>query len=145
MVLWDILLIVIFALILSSILTWGFGWRHPATEDAAFGSLLFVFLLIVFATWAAGLWFPTWRAGFYGASWLGLLVFSIFVALLVMALAAPADSRRTLGNHPITDRPITDRPLTDDGNDAATTAFGAFFWVLMIGLLLAIVIGYAVR
>lgn len=42
----DLIFVLIFALLLSSILSWGFGWRHPARRDTVGTSFVFLFLIL---------------------------------------------------------------------------------------------------
>jgi len=56
----NLLFVFLFALLLGSILSWGFGWRHPARSDAVGASFLFLFLILLLAMWAGGVWFVPW-------------------------------------------------------------------------------------
>ena len=129
----DFLFVFIFALILSGLLSWGFGWRHPARGDALGASFLFLFLILLFAMWGAGAWYrPLGPAA--GPDWLGLLLIGLFVSLLVLAVAAP--TRR-----PRTQTEAAGR-MRRDVLFAAT--FGVFFWILIVGLLVSALISYSV-
>jgi len=128
----DFLVVMIFALILSSLIGWGLGWRHPASSEATGTSVLFLFLILMFAMWAAGAWLPPWGPVVFGASWLTLLVVGLFVGLLLLAAATPARP------------PRTSRQATAEASEAAAVGavFGLFFWLLLIGLLIAIIARY---
>ena len=134
MILVVLVFVFLFALILSSILAWGFGWRHPARSDAVGTSVLFLFLILMFAMWAGGAWLPPWGPLWYGIPWLNLLFVGLLVSLLVLAIATPVR------------RPRTSREAVEQAEEAAVvgTAFGLFFWVLMVGLLIAVVVRYLV-
>jgi hypothetical protein len=125
----------VFALILSSLLTWGLGWRHPGGSDAVGASLMFLFLVLLFAMLAGGIWIRPWGPVVWGSPWLALLLIGLFVSLLVLAIAAPG---------PRPPRTPTEAAVQRQGATAAATAFGVFFWVLVLGLLIAVVGGYLV-
>lgn len=121
----DLLFILLFALLLSSILAWGFGWRHPAAGDAVGTSAIFLFFILLFMMWSIGSWMQPFGAVAYGTRWLGLLLVGIFVSLLMLAVAAPVRRARTPRQ-----------------SAAATSAFGAFFWILVLALLIAGALSY---
>ncbi len=122
----DFLFIVIFAFILSSILTWGFGWRHPARRDASGAAVLFAFLVLFLAMWAGGAWLAPVGPVFYGSSWLGFMMIGIFVVLLILAVAAPER------------RPPTSVEAEREAEETAAVAvvFGVFFWILIMALMI---------
>lgn len=130
----DLLFVLIFALLLSAILSWGFGWRYPGGSEAVGISFLFLFLILLFAIWAGGAWFRPWGPAVYGTPWLGLLVIGIFVSLLILAVAAPVRRPRTLSEAKAEAREEAEM----------ATAFGLFFWILIISFLIAAVISYFV-
>lgn len=129
----ELLFVFVLALILSGVLAWGIGWRHPASAGAAGTSALFLFLILMFAMWAGGAWLPPWGPIWQGTPWLSLLLIGFLVSLLVLAVATPA--RRP---------PRTRREATEQAEEAAVlgTAFGLFFWLLLLVLLIAVVIRY---
>ena len=131
----DLLFIIVFAGILSSILTWGVGWRHPARSDAVVTSVLFLFVLLLFAMWAGGAWLPPRGPVFRGTPWLSLLLIGLFVSLIVLAVATPV--RRP---------PRTPVEAAEEAREEAVTAaaFGIFFWILILGLLIAAIVSYLV-
>jgi len=130
----DILLIIVFALVLSIIVAYGLGWRHPARRDAVGISALFLFLVLLFAMWAGGVWLPVSVTYFYGRPWLGFLLIGSLVCLLVLAVAEPIS------------RVPTSRQAAAEAREAAAAgrAFGVFFWVLLLGLLALAVMGHLV-
>lgn len=127
----DLIFVVLFALILSSILSWSFGWRHPARREAVGASFIFLFMILVLTMWAGSAWLVPWGPVVYGTPWLALLLIGIFVSLLILAIAVPGSSRQTV-------------PGAEEAKEesAAATAFGVFFWIVIFGLLLAVILGY---
>jgi hypothetical protein len=124
----EMLFVVVFALLLSALLSWGLGWRHPGAEAAAGTSLLFLFLVLVFAMWAGASWLPPWGPVLYGASWLNVLMVGLLVCLIVLAVAAPV-------HRP----PRSPREAAAEAEQQAevSTVFGLFFWLLLAGLVVA--------
>ena len=130
---WSYLLIVLaFALLFSLLLGAGLGWRHPARRDDAGGSLAFAFLILLLSIWAFGAWITPWGPVFYGVPWLSLLLVGLFVTLLILAISAPSRRPR---------RPAT-AVTPEREEEAAAAVFGTFFWLLLLGLLIAIVVKY---
>lgn len=123
----DLLFVMVFALLLTLIFVavlrysgpWGFWWA---------------FLLLIFlGIWAGGLWFTP---GFIQPVWLGLsgvpaLVTGLFVALL-LAAATPARPPRTR-KEVITQQEVEEMTFT---------AMNIFFWMLVVGLIVTIILAY---
>lgn len=124
----DLLFALVIALLLGAVVAGGFRWRHPGTE-AAWTSGLFIFFLIFFAAWAGGVWLtPAAATVAWGSYWVPFFIVGLFVVLLVAAIpgrrraATPAEGAAAAG----------------------AAVFGLFFWLLLIGLILAIIAGYYV-
>lgn len=128
MILADLFLVIIFAAILSAILGWGFGWRHPTQGEAIAQSFLFLFIILLFTTWAGVVWLPPWGPVFLGTPWLNILLLGVLVSLLILGISAPP------GPH---SRREEDRDLA-----AVGATFGLFFWILIMSLLVAIIVSY---
>lgn len=122
----DLMILIGMALILSSALTWGFGWRHPARRDDTGLSLVFLFILLFFVMWAGQSWTAPWLPTAYQVSWVSFLIIGLFISLLVLTLAEPSPPRRP----PIESQEETGKP----GKPASV--FGFFFWVMIIALLI---------
>lgn len=136
MVIADLIFIMIIAIVLSALLIWAFGWRHPREKDTATGgSLLFLFLILMLTMWAGSAWLPPWGPVFYGSSWLSLLLIGIVIALIILAVSERPRRASTLE----VVEEDTKEPPPQPG-----TVFGLFFWSLFIVLLLAVVLSYLV-
>lgn len=128
----DIVLTMVLALGISGLMAWGVGWRHPAHRDTVGPSLLFLFVILVLAIWVFGAWItpvgPLWQ----GTGWIGLLLAGLFVALLIMAASPPSPEQQQK----------KESATEEEGEEASAvaTAFGVFFWILAIGLLMLAVI-----
>jgi hypothetical protein len=125
----DVLFALVFALLLTGIFTATFRRRGP--WDIWWGFLLVIFLGI----WAAGLWItpvpfgPTWLT----LSWLPALIVGVFLALL-LAAATPPQPPRT---------PRTRRAAPGEEVEETTLiALDVFFWVLVVGMVLSIILAY---
>jgi hypothetical protein len=124
----DLLLALAVALLLTAIFAGGFRNRGP--WDA-----WWVFLLVVFlATWAGGLWFAPFGPTVFEVAWLPFLFVGLIVALLLAAVVPPARPPRTYGEAIAEAR----------AEEATVAAFSAFFWILLIGLAVAVVLAYLV-
>ncbi|HKL20398.1 MAG TPA: hypothetical protein VJ904_01255, partial [Tichowtungia sp.] len=78
----DFIMLIGLAVILSSALTWGFGWRHPARREETGISIAFLFLILFFAMWAGQSWTTPWLPAAWQASWLNFLIVGLFISLL---------------------------------------------------------------
>lgn len=134
MILIDLTFVLLFALILSSFLGWGLGWRHPARGDALGHSLGFLFVILMLSMWAGSSWLPPWGPVWHGTPWLNLLLIGSLVSALLLATVTPAR------------RPRSVREATEQEEKALIvgSAFGLFFWLLIIGLIVVIVAHYMI-
>lgn len=121
----------LFALAIGLLLTALFGTLFRTHGP---GAAWWTFLLIVFlAAWVGGLWIRPFGPPLFGVVWLPFLLMGLFFALL-LAAAIPARPPRTPGE-------AISQART---KEATATVLGVFFWVLLIGLVVAIVVGYLV-
>lgn len=93
-------------------------------------AFLIFFLLLFFAVWAGGIWLTP--VG-YGYPWLIFLLVGLFIALLIAAVLPPAvpPAHRTGGE-----------PQPSPVEIATFVTINAFFWLFLVGLLIAIIVGY---
>jgi hypothetical protein len=126
----DLFILVLFALVLSNLMTWGFRWRHPARSDAVGSSILFLFLVLTFAMWAGMVWLPPSETG--RTPWLSLILIGVVLSLLFLATAVPGRTPHTAAESLRQERDAA----------AAGTAFGLFFWLLLVVLTGATAAGY---
>jgi hypothetical protein len=120
----------LFALAIGLLLTVLFGLVFRTRGP---GAVWWTFLLIVFlAAWAGGLWVRPFGPPLFGVTWLPFLLMGLFFAIL-LAAAIPARPPRTYGEAIAQTR----------AEEATVTVIGVFFWILLFGLLLAVVLGYA--
>jgi hypothetical protein len=106
-------------------LIFGFGFRRAA----AWPGFFFLFLIIFLFSWAVGVWLVPFGPVIGEAYWLPFLVGAVFIAVIMAALAPP--ERRPRAAEP-------------ERAQAAETeaAFGIFFWLLVVLLLIAIAVYY---
>ena len=130
----EILLVLIFALVLTALLGWGLRWRHPARTEAVWGSVVFLFVVLLLSMWAAAVWLPEHGPVLYGASWLGILAVGLLVSLIILAVSAPSWRWRR--------KPRT--PVEEQRAAETEAVFGCFFWALLVffvaGILLSLII-----
>jgi hypothetical protein len=90
-----------------------------------------VFLLIVvLGAWVGGLWLAPMGPVWYGVTWLPFLFAGLFFALLLVAATPPAPRRRT------------EMTYAEAETSTGVAAFSIFFWILILGLLVAIILAY---
>jgi hypothetical protein len=124
MFLTDLLLVLVITLVLTAIFAVGIR-RHRA------GPVLFSFFVILFlATWAVGAWIRP--APLAGLPWLSFLLVGCLLALLLTVLVPLARYAKGEGT------------AETEEKDVAIVAFDLFFWVLVVGLIAAIVVRYVV-
>jgi len=122
----DLVMLIGLAVVLSSALTWGFGWRHPARREETGISVAFLFLILFFAMWAGQGWTVPWVPAGYQAPWLSFLIIGLFISLLILVLAEPSSGA--------TPPAESQEEITEPGKPAAV--FGFFFWIMIIALLI---------
>jgi predicted lysophospholipase L1 biosynthesis ABC-type transport system permease subunit len=118
----------VMALLLTGIFTLGFLRRGPWTSVLAFFAIVFL------AAWAGSLWLSPAGPIFYGIYWLPI----VFTALLVALLLAGSVTRR----HPPRVEAISEVKRQER---VIESMFDAFFWTLLVVLVLAIILGYLVE
>lgn len=130
----DLAIAILVAFAFTLILIPLLGWRRPAREGTWAGPALAFVLLFLFA-WLGGLWIPPFGPVIYEISLLPFILTGLFVALIMLALIPP-------------ERPLPEGTPPEGQVEAAKTdrvvsgAFGAFFWLLMLLLVIAILAAY---
>lgn len=130
----ELLFAFLVALVLALLLIPLTSSHRPREGKAGAGVVLFLFLILFFATWAGGLWLTPIGPPLWGVYWLPFVLVGLFVALVLAATAEP--SRR---DH------LRRREIPTQGAEAEATeaaAFGVMFWLLLIALLAAIIAAY---
>lgn len=128
----DLLFVLVVAMLLTFLFSAAFSWTGPWPGFAWF------FVLILLTSWAAGLWVRPFGPPLFGVFWMPYLVFGLIAALLVAAASPPEGARRRPGSAP---RPPSERD-EDVAAEGAAVAVGLFFWLLVLVLVTAVVIGY---
>jgi len=121
----DFLLAILIALLLTAVFAGGVrGHRFGA-------ALIFFFVILLFGTWAGGVWMAPIGTPLFGASWLSFVLVGLFFALVLTALLPPDPDR------------VKRVPATEvEENATPVVVFGIFFWILIGGLIAAIIIHY---
>lgn len=129
----EIFVILDIALLFSLLLVGGFNWRR-GENPAAWPSVIFMFLILFPILWVADLWLQPAGPVVLDVYWVPLLVVGLIVALILAALVPPQPRRR-----------VAETGEPPEAEFATYTAFGMFFWILMLLLVLTIFLGYAIR
>lgn len=114
---------IIVALIITAIFSFGFGTRGP------WGSFWAFFIILLLALMASEVWIEPVGPTIWDVAWIPLLVVGILFALLLAAAT------------PIQTGTPAEPPAAPEEESAAAVALGAFFWIFLITLLLAILVG----
>lgn len=88
----------------------------------------FALLLFLF-TWAGGAWVGPYGPTIRGYFWMPYLFFGLIFALLLAAAVPP--------------RPPRNRREAVEAEEITAVALGTFFWILLVGLILTLILRYA--
>lgn len=120
----------LFALFIAILMTGIFGLLFRRLR---MGIGLFIFLIVLFlATWAGGLWIAPFGPTLLNVAWLPFLLVGLFFALLMITLIPPTRTPRTL----------EEARIQASSETEAVIFIDIFFWILLIGLLIAVVAAY---
>jgi hypothetical protein len=114
-----VLLAFVIALVVTAVFAPLTGRRYGEPQTVRF--LILVFL----ATWAFGMWLTPVGPVVHGLPWFSFLVVAVIVAMM-FAATGPRSTRRP---------PSPAGAAAHSADAAITTAFGAFFWILVALLL----------
>ncbi len=126
MIILDFGFVLVITLFLTAIFAVGFRGQRPGM------ALLSFFIILFLATWAGGIWITPIGSPLWGISWLSFLLVCLLLVLLLTALI-PASV-------PYTRRAAAAQQREE--TETVTTIFGIFFWILVIGLIVAIILYY---
>lgn len=134
----------LFAVFVAGILTLVFAgvFRRPSPWR---GGLWIFFLIVLLATWAGTVWMRPVGPSVSGVHWLPGLAVGAVVALLIAA-ASPALTRTRRRRDGDTDPEsvVVTGDREADTSVAAAVAVSAYLWVLIVGLVMALLLGYLV-
>ncbi len=122
---------VLFALVMAAIFTMIFAIGLRRTGP--WSSILVFFAVVFLAAWAGGLWISPAGPVFLGIYWVPILLVAFLVALLLASIRPPPT------RHVET---ISEAETEAQQRRAVERAFDAFFWALLIGFMIVIVLGY---
>ncbi len=122
--------ILLIAVILSFIFTAGLRNRGP------WNNFWILVLVLFLGMGALSVWFAPVGPIWYGVAWLDLLIFGIILALLLGA-SAEAGQR----NNYRLRRTEVDVVAEAKEEPGAIQLFGFFFWLFMVAIIIAIIIG----
>jgi hypothetical protein len=128
MFLGELLFAFFMALLFTLVFTLGF--KRPGPWSA-----WWVFFLIIFlAAWAGGLWIAPAGPVFVGIYWLPIILVAFIFAVLLASVTPPRNRQSNV------------ETISQDQEQEATAEkiFDIFFWILLISLTIAIILGYLV-
>ena len=118
----DLMAILVITLVLTAL--FAVGIRRRKAPPVVFSFFVILFL----ATWAVGVWIRPAPAG--GRPWLSFLLVGFLFALLLTVLVPLARYAKGRGT------------TEAEEKEVGIVAFDLFFWVLVVGLIAAIVVDY---
>lgn len=127
----DFILAFLIALLLSLLLGFGFGWERPGSAGV-WPSIWFLFIILFLAVLAVGGMVQPFGPHVWGVYWLPFLLVGIIVALIIAAAVPPRRIPRSR----------TEAVKQREQMAEARVALGAFFWVLLVLLILATLVTY---
>lgn len=131
----DVLFILLIAFVFSVFMTGSAGWTHPRDQSAVSGTI-FLFLVFGLLIWAVSVWIEPAGPEVLGFAWAAPLVTGLILALLLLAVSVPS---RTSDEEKITKSSGVLRPSSGPPG----RAFGVFFWILLVALVLLLLGGLA--
>lgn len=96
------------------------------------------FLVLFLSMWAASLWVSPMGPVYWGVAWVPLIFIGIIAGLLLAVVPKPQKTENGVDDNSGTET----APRRDYGIGAATLS--GVFWMFMVILMLAVVIGYSV-
>lgn len=169
MFIWDLLIALLVALLFVGLLVGLVGWgrrdrtattgttaattpRGEGSSAAAWGVILFLFVILFLGIWAGGVWIEPFGPEAWGVAWLPFLFVGLILALVVAAAAPPV--RRTpttgraatrqvgpVGSGPGSE-PAPEKARHERQGEALAVSFGVFFWLLVGLFVLAVFFAY---
>ncbi|MFW6312634.1 MAG: hypothetical protein ACOC2N_01970 [Spirochaetota bacterium] len=124
MVIGNVVLALVLGVLFAALIGVVFGVRSGAA------GFLMLFLLFFLFAWAGGLWIGPLGPAFLGVYWLPGLVVTLLIFLLIGALSYH--------------RPVSTREAQAEieARQAAEKIFGTLIWLVILGLMIAIVVAY---
>ncbi len=131
----DFLVALVVALVLGGVLVW------VARRSGPFNGVLWLFLLILLATWAGGIWLQPFGPVVLGVHGLTFVIAGVIVVLLLSVSRGYRSRRGPQGRHETLD--MLERMEEDKARKrAAYLSLGVIFWVLLAALASVILLRY---
>ncbi len=123
---------ILFVLMISAVLTaiFAVGFRGHTRVS----TLVPFFILLFLSTWATGIWIIPIGPALGGVFWLSFLFIGLLYSLLLASLFPPAQKPRTL----------KEKARQAEKEKETLVMLNSFFWILVFGLILAIIFRYVV-
>lgn len=115
----------IFAFLFTLIFTLGLRRKGPWANFWLF------FVIVFLAVLAGGLWMTPAGPAVWGVNWLPMFIIALLVSLL-LAASTPVERPRTM----------TEAMRRAEEEDAVVAVLGIFFWVMIIGFIVIIIIRF---
>lgn len=128
----EIIAVLILALLITALFSFGLRTKGP------WGNFWTFFLVLVCGIWIVAIWAEPVGPVWYGAAWIDFIFVGVLLALILAAATPPS--------HPNSIRPTMNRTKMEEYDEESTepdtiSAIGAFFWIMLLIFLIAIVAG----
>jgi hypothetical protein len=121
------------ALLVSVLL--GFALRRRIPRKGFF----WLFLILLLATWAGGMWIGPFGPSFRGIFWLPFLLVAVLVGFFLAAIAPRRPPNSRIETLEMLEEIEQKRKL----EKLTYISFGVFFWVALFALITVIIVHYA--
>ena len=128
------------AIVVSIFMTWLFYLATGGKKRRKVG-IFWVFIILIFTTWAGGVWIKPIGPAWWGLHWLSFILTGSVVTLILI-ITVPRKPPK--GRHETLDM-LEEIEREREVEEAAYFTLSIFFWVLVILLLLAIIFRYLIR
>jgi hypothetical protein len=119
------------ALFFSAILVFLLGWERPGASGGAWPTFIFLFFVLLAATWVGGIWITPFGSVIWHAYWLPFVMVGLVLALLLLAVLPPRGMRRR-----------TEAQERAEQEQQAVGLMGGFFWLLLLAFAVVIAAHY---
>lgn len=128
MILGDFLIALVIALFFTIVLV-ASGRKHRSWKR-----IITIFLIMLFASWAGGVWITPVGPAFLGIYWVSFLIVALILALVMETISALHASPEDI-----------DKRETREKEESLEILISASFLILLIVFMIVIIIGYVNR
>jgi hypothetical protein len=137
MIFTEIFIALIVAIFFSALLVFTLRWERP-DRKGIIPSMLFLFFIIFFFTWAGGIWLAPLGPGTWTVDWLPFFIVGLIITLMLITLIPP---RRRIPRSTVE---VVEKKRDEQIERETARALNVFFWLLLAVLIITIVARYLI-